>query len=35
MPARARRYVETIERLVGIPVRWVSTGPEREAVARK
>jgi adenylosuccinate synthase len=35
LPARARRYIETIERLVGIPVRWVSTGPEREAVARK
>lgn len=32
LPPRARQYVETIERLVGVPVRWISVGPEREAV---
>jgi adenylosuccinate synthase len=35
LPARARQYVETIERLVGVPVRWISVGPEREEVIRK
>lgn len=35
LPPRARQYVETIERLVGVPVRWISVGPEREAVIRK
>jgi adenylosuccinate synthase len=35
LPARARAYVETIERLVGVRVGWVSNGPEREAVIKK
>lgn len=35
LPARARAYVETIEKLTGVPVGWVSNGPEREAVIRK
>jgi adenylosuccinate synthase len=35
LPPRARQYVETIERLVGVPVRWVSVGPEREAMIKK
>jgi adenylosuccinate synthase len=35
LPARARQYVETIEGLSGIPVRWVSVGPEREATIRR
>jgi adenylosuccinate synthase len=32
LPARARAYVETIEKLSGAPVGWVANGPEREAV---
>ncbi len=32
LPAPARRYVERIEQIIGIPVRWISVGPEREAV---
>lgn len=32
LPAAARAYVETIERLAGVPVGWVANGPEREAV---
>ncbi|MEJ5241508.1 MAG: adenylosuccinate synthase [Anaerolineales bacterium] len=32
LPQNARRYVERIESLVGVPVSWISVGPEREAV---
>lgn len=32
LPAAARNYVETIERLVGVPIRYISVGPEREAL---
>ncbi len=32
LPARARTYVEAIEKLTGAPVGWVANGPEREAV---
>jgi adenylosuccinate synthase len=35
LPARARAYVETIEKLVGVKVGWVANGPEREAVIKK
>lgn len=35
LPPRAQHYVETIEKLVGVPVRWISVGPEREAVIKK
>ncbi len=32
LPARARAYVELIQKLAGVPVGWVANGPEREAV---
>ncbi len=32
LPAAARRYVEYVEDHVGCPIRYVSVGPEREAV---
>ncbi len=35
LPARARQYVELIEKVVGVPVRWISVGPEREAVIKR
>jgi adenylosuccinate synthase len=35
LPYRARAYVETIEKLVGVKIGWVANGPEREAVIRK
>ncbi len=35
LPSRARAYVETIEKLVGVKIGWVANGPEREAVVRK
>ena len=35
LPARAKAYVETIEKLAGAPVGWVANGPQREAVMVK
>jgi len=35
LPARARVYVEMIEKLSGVKVGWVANGPEREAVIKK
>ena len=35
LPARARSYVETIEKLVEVKVGWVANGPERTAVIKK
>ena len=35
LPARARAYVESVEKLSGVRVGWVANGPEREAVMRK
>jgi adenylosuccinate synthase len=32
LPANARHYVLTIERLVGCPIRYISVGPDREAM---
>jgi len=32
LPAAARRYVERLERLVGVPVAMLSVGPGREAI---
>ncbi len=35
LPAKARAYVETIEKLVETKIDWVANGPEREAVIKK
>ena len=35
LPPQARAYVEKIEELVGVPVRMISVGPEREAMIFK
>lgn len=35
LPAAARRYVETVERLVGVRVGLISVGPEREATIKR
>ncbi len=32
LPVEARNYVERIEELCGVPIKWVSVGPEREAL---
>jgi len=35
LPARAKAYIATIEKYVGVPVKWISVGPEREAVIKR
>ncbi|KAJ9644218.1 Adenylosuccinate synthase [Knufia peltigerae] len=30
LPAKAKEYVEYVEREVGIPIKWIGTGPRRE-----
>jgi adenylosuccinate synthase len=30
LPERAREYVKYIEDEVGVPVKWIGTGPRRE-----
>ena len=32
LPVEAQRYVQCVGDLVGVPVRWVSVGPEREQI---
>lgn len=32
LPAEAQRYVRRVEELVGVPVKWIGVGPQREAV---
>ncbi len=32
LPRNAQAYVERIEELIGVPVRWISIGPRREAM---
>ncbi|MBN2351954.1 MAG: adenylosuccinate synthase [Spirochaetales bacterium] len=32
LPEHARRYVLLIEKFIGVPVKWISVGPEREAM---
>ncbi|EAR83959.1 adenylosuccinate synthetase protein (macronuclear) [Tetrahymena thermophila SB210] len=35
LPQKAKDYLSTIEELLGVPVSWVGTGPEREAMVLK
>jgi len=35
LPAEARQYVDRLEALLGVPIAFVSVGPEREATLRK
>lgn len=35
LPQRAQQYVREIERLVGVPVLYISTGPERKEIIRR
>jgi len=32
LPENARNYVEFVEEAIGVPVSWIGTGPEREAM---
>ncbi len=35
LPPNARRYVERVEELLEIPVRWIGVGPGRDALITK
>ncbi len=35
LPDAARRYVDRLEELIEVPVRWVSVGPERDALIER
>lgn len=35
LPATARQYVERVEELVGVPIRWIGVGPGRDAIVVK
>ncbi len=32
LPKNAQKYVQTIEQLVEVPVKWVGVGPKRESI---
>jgi adenylosuccinate synthase len=32
LPANAQAYILRIEELIGVPIRWISVGPKREAI---
>ena len=34
LPQQAKAYIQKVEELVGVPVEYISVGPEREAVIR-
>lgn len=35
LPVQARRYVEDLERRIGVPIRWISVGPRREQLIER
>ena len=35
LPKAARDYVECVEREIGVRVRWIGVGPEREAMIER
>lgn len=35
MPVPARKYIELVEKSVGVPVAWVSVGPDRKQIFKK
>ncbi len=35
LPKNAQRYIETIEKFVGVPAKYIGTGPERAAVIKR
>ncbi len=32
LPKNAQKYIQTIEHLVEVPVKWVGVGPKRESI---
>ena len=35
LPENCRKYIEFIEKAVGVPITWIGNGPEREAMILK
>lgn len=35
LPENARKYVERVEQLVGVPIKWIGVGPGRDAIVVK
>jgi adenylosuccinate synthase len=35
LPPAARAYVERVEQLVGVPIKWIGVGPGRDALVVK
>jgi adenylosuccinate synthase len=35
LPREAVRYLETVENIIGVPVKWISVGPDRKQIFRK
>jgi adenylosuccinate synthase len=35
LPPAARSYVERVEQLVGVPIKWIGVGPGRDAIVEK
>ncbi|KAJ3497823.1 hypothetical protein NLG97_g1604 [Lecanicillium saksenae] len=35
LPIQAREYVEYIEKFVGVKIKWIGTGPDREAMIKR
>lgn len=35
LPARAQQYVRELEKLVGVPINYISTGPDRKEIIRR
>lgn len=35
LPAAARAYVERVEQLAGVEIRWIGVGPGRDALVTK
>ncbi len=35
LPAEARAYIEFVEDRAGVPIEWISVGPERQQVVSR
>ncbi|WP_025691290.1 adenylosuccinate synthase [Paenibacillus zanthoxyli] len=35
LPDSAQRYVLTLEKMIGVPIKWISNGPKREQIIEK
>jgi adenylosuccinate synthase len=35
LPILARQYIRRLEQLIVVPIKWVSVGPERDAMIKR